>query len=120
MSVTTSIQLGSFTIQHAGTYVIREGSDLVINTTIFESVFILRLRFVVDDSRRGQLSWRGENNELIVECWSWVDGITTTLHEPAFITNHGNHAYYIDIGHALLSATAHLTTIQILTKEISK
>lgn len=112
------IQIGALTLQHSGTYIVRDRVDLFIKIQIESAWFSLRVRFLDDDSRKSQISWRGENGELVVECWSWKEAFGSSSPQPIRIIEHQNYAYHIDLAHHLVADTTHLVTIHILTEEI--
>jgi hypothetical protein len=112
------IQIGALTLQHSGTYIVRDGIDLFIKIQIEGAWFSLRVRFLDDESRKGQINWRGENGELVVECWSWKEAFGASVPQPIRIVEHQKFAYFIDLAHHLVSDTTHLITVHILTEEV--
>ncbi len=114
------IQIGSLTLQHSGTYIVRDRVDLFIKTLIENASFSLRIRFLDDESRKGQITWRGENGELLIECWSWKEALGSSIPQPIHILNHQNFSYHIDLAHQLVADSNHLITVHILTEEVRR
>jgi hypothetical protein len=111
------IQIGHLNLEHSGTYIVRDSVDLLINAQTIGGIFVLRVRFLVDDSRPGQISWRGENNELVVECWSWTNALGSCTPNPIQVVEHPTRTYFLDLAHHSVSDTTHLLTVHILSQE---
>jgi len=113
------IQIGELNLEHSGTYIVRDSLDLLVKAQTAGGLFVLRVRFLTDDTRPGQISWRGENNELVVECWSWKNALGSCTLAPIQVADHHNLFYFLDLAHHCVADSVHLLTIHILSKEKS-